>query len=260
MEGIGLEKAGILRTKGQAILGENLPVSVSQYAAELACNTLTVNADITRSEQGVVLSGESGVKNYFGFPRIRLPGNNVLIALQALKILSDFLAQECKPTFNYESIINCLSEVKIEGRLEEVICQSLATNHRVFLDVGHNPHAANYLCGVLKSMKSTGVVVNAVYSSLADKDVVKLAEILSPVIDTWYLAPLDDDRALDILKLESGVGAYAKNMLSFSSLEEALNSALNATLSDSELKGESITLVFGSFYVIDAAKAYFESL
>ena len=260
LEGIGFEKAGILRSKGLAILGENLPVSVSQHAKDISCKTLTVHTDIIRSEQGVVLSDGVGRKKYQGFPSVRLPENNILIALQAVKILSDSLATEPKSAFNYKSIIKCFSELIIEGRLEEIACRSFTTNHRVFLDVGHNPHAAKYLFSVLNSMKLPGVVVNAVYSSLADKDVAKLAEILSPVIDTWFLAPLDDERALDIHKLESGVGAFAKNMLSFGALEEAIGSALESQLDISGSETKSITLIFGSFYVIDAAKAYFESL
>ena len=260
LEAIGLEKAGILRPNGQAILGENLPDSVSQYAKDISCKTLTVHQDIVRSGQSVILTEGVGEKSYQGFPNIRLPENNILIALQALKTLFGKFSQNGKSTFSYRSIIESLSNVKIEGRLEEVKSKALDSNHRVLLDVGHNPHAAKYLLGVLEGLKSSDMVVNAVYSSLADKDVASLAEILSPVIDTWFLAPLDDDRALDIAKLESAVGAFTKNMLSFGTLHDALNSALVSRLDENGQEPKSITLVFGSFYVIDAAKAYFEGL
>jgi len=260
LEGIGLEKAGILRPNGLAILGESLPGSVSQHAKALSCKVLTVHQDIIRNEQGVILSEEVGEKCYQGFPSVRLPENNILIALQALKKISEKLPKSGKPTFSYGSIIKSLSSVNIEGRLEEVKNNTLTSNHRVFLDVGHNPHAARYLLGVLKGLKLPNITLNAVYSSLADKDVGALAEILSPVIDTWFLAPLDDARALEIVKLESAVGEFTKNVLSFESLHEALQSALAPRLDERGLESKSITLVFGSFYVIDAAKAYFEGL
>jgi dihydrofolate synthase/folylpolyglutamate synthase len=260
LEGIGLEKAGILRPNGWAILGESLPVSISLHAQTLSCKTLTVHQDIIRNAQGVVLEGESGAKKYQGFPNVRLPENNILIALQAVKMLSESLIQESQPTFSYESMVECFTNVKIEGRLEEVINEALGSNHRVFLDVGHNPHAAKYLLSVLKDLKSPDMVVNAVYSSLADKDVVSLVEILHPVIDTWFLAPLDNARALDLVALEAAVGEFTKNMLSFESLHEALQSALVLSLGEAGFEQKSITLVFGSFYVIDAAKAYFEGL
>ena len=260
LDGIGFEKAGILRSNGQAILGENLPGSVSLHAEELSCKTLTVHQNIIRNEQVVILSEEIGEKIYQGFPSVRLPENNVLIALQALKKLSENLAQSCTPTFSYASLIESLSNVQIEGRFEEIKNITLNSNHRVFLDVGHNPHAAKYLLSVLKDLKSPDMVINAVYSSLVDKDVASLAEILSPVINTWFLAPLDDERALDIIKLESAVGEFTKNMLSFGTLDEALHTALASRFDDNDQGPKSITLVFGSFYVIDAAKAYFEGL
>ena len=260
LEGIGLEKAGILRPNGQAILGENLPGSVSQYAKEISCKTVTVHQDIIRNERGVILLGEIGENHYQGFPIARLPENNILIALQAVKQLAESLSQSCKSIFSYKAMIECFSNVKVEGRLEEVKNYALSSNQRVFLDVGHNPHAAKYLFGVLKSLKLPDMRVNAVYSSLADKDVSALAEILSPVIDAWFVAPLDDARALDIAKLESAVGEFTQNVLSFGSLHEALQSALAPRLDESGQEPKSITLVFGSFYVIDAAKAYFEGL
>ena len=260
LEGIGFEKAGILRSNGLAILGENLPDSVSLHAKGLCCKALTVHQDIIRNERGVILSEEVGGTSYQGFPSVRLPENNILIALQAVKQLSKKVIYDRKSVFSYESIIEIFSNVKIEGRLEEVKNNALGSNQRVFLDVGHNPHAAKYLSGVLTGLKSPGMVVNAVYSSLGDKDVSSLAEILSPVIDTWYLAPLVNERALDMVKLETAVGEFTKNMLSFGTLHEALHSALDSRLDDNDQGPKSITLVFGSFYVIDAAKAYFEGL
>lgn len=257
---IGFEKAGILRENRCAILGENLPSTVSEHAESLSCKTLTVGKDLERNEQGILLKSKSGSVAYSGFPAIRLPENNILIAFQALKRLSDDMSPQRELTFNYELLVDCFTKLKIEGRLEEQFHEKLSSRHRVFLDVGHNPHAAKYLLGVLTGLKTTGVRVNAVYSSLADKDVKSLVKILSPVVDDWFLAPLKDSRALNAAELESAVGEFTKNMLLFESLYEALQSALTLCSDSANLKTESITLVFGSFFVIEAAKAYFEDL
>jgi dihydrofolate synthase/folylpolyglutamate synthase len=257
---IGFEKAGILRSNGVAILGENLPDSVSQHAKSLTCKTLTVHQNIIRNEQGPILLTAEGGKQFQGFPSVLLPANNILIAFQALIKISENLAPNKHSIFCYRSMLECFNKLSIEGRLEEVKNKALSSNHQVYLDVGHNPHAAGYLLGVLNSLKLPGMAINAVYSSLADKDVGALAEILSPVIDQWFLAPLHVDRALDIVKLESAVGEFAQNVLSFESLHEALQSALARRPDKNGLEPKSITLVFGSFYVIDAAKAYFEGL
>jgi len=264
LEVIGNEKAGILRPNGQAILGENLPASVYQYAKEIACQSLLINEDFSRSDQNIVLSSHIEKLNFSGFPVIRLPDNNILLALQALQSLSENLAVNClqgeQTSFCYPALLKCFSNLVIPGRLEEIKSAKFSSTQRVFLDVGHNPHAARYLVTFLAQFKKKGGVINAVYSSLADKDVVALSEILSPVFDTWFLAPLADERALDITALETAVGKHAKNMLSFLSLNEALNAALTARLDQYSSQSPSVTLVFGSFYVIEAAKAYFEGL
>ena len=256
LDGIGLEKAGILRPNGLSILGENLPVSVAQQAQKLNCKTMTVAQDIVRTSEGVMLSAHSGLSNFQGFPNVCLPQNNILIALQALKVLTESLTEVNKGCFSYESLIECFNNLKIEGRFEEVSHHLLDKNHRVFLDVGHNPHAASYLLSVLNQLKTSDMVINAVYSSLEDKDVSSLVKVLAPAIDMWLLAPLNDVRALPLVSLERLVGKFARNMLSFQTMPEALAFSLEKAQS----KPKSLTLVFGSFYVIDAAKAYFEGL
>lgn len=264
LEAIGFEKAGILRPKGQAILGENLPASVYQYAEEIACQSLLINEDFSRHDQNLVLSSHTEKLKFSGFPTIRLPDNNILLALQAIQSISENLVakslKSTKTEFCYPALLEVFSNLVIPGRLEEIKSAKLSSTHRVFLDVGHNPHAARYLVTFLAQFKVKGGIINAVYSSLADKDVVAVSEILSPVFDTWFIAPLEDERALDITELETAVGVHAKNMLSFLSLHEALDAALTARLDHNSTQSPSITLVFGSFYVIEAAKAYFEGL
>ena len=260
LEQIGLEKAGILRANSQAILGENLPKTVRQYAANIECEVVTVRHDIDRNAHGVNLVENGCSLEFKGFPVVRLPENNILIAFQALKNLINRMDNNDESTFNYSSLVTCFSNIKVEGRFEQIKSKKLRLNQQVFLDVGHNPHAAHYLLKELSALKSADVVVNVVYSSLADKDASALVEILAPQVDTWYLAPLNVERALDIAELQTAVGEYAKNMLSFASLHDAFQSALFGKVDASGLEKKSITLIFGSFYVIDAAKAYFEGL
>lgn len=259
IEGIGFEKAGVLRANTPALFGENLPESVYLYAEEISCPALSIDQDFARTDQGVLLLEREGKINYQGFPDLRLPENNILLALQAIKHISQSL-KVTKSKFCYPSLIKCFSDIVIAGRLEEIDTDKLSSNQQVFLDVGHNPHAAQYLLGFLKSLKCTGKKVNAVYSSLSDKDVIGVSKILSPVFDTWFIAPLEEDRALDIQALETAVGKHAKNMLSFETLDEALGAALIGRQKSDQAEMPSVTLVFGSFYVIEAAKAYFKNL
>jgi folylpolyglutamate synthase/dihydropteroate synthase len=60
----------------------------------------------------------------------------------------------------------------------------------VILDVAHNPHAAAYLAGRLKTLAKTGRVL-AVIGMLHDKDIAGTLANLAPEVDAWYCAPLE---------------------------------------------------------------------
>lgn len=64
---------------------------------------------------------------------------------------------------------------------------------RVILDVAHNPHAAAYLAGLLKSLPKTGRVL-AVIGMLHDKDIAGTLANLMAEVDCWYCAPLEGPR------------------------------------------------------------------
>jgi dihydrofolate synthase/folylpolyglutamate synthase len=63
----------------------------------------------------------------------------------------------------------------------------------VILDVAHNPHAAAYLAGRLKTLAKTGRVL-AVIGMLHDKDIAGTLANLAPEVDAWYCAPLEGPR------------------------------------------------------------------
>lgn len=246
LDEIGREKAGILRPGVLALLGEHLPGSVYQRAHSIGAPVISVHQHFDRTSSGMFLFEEEKAVPYSYFPEMRLPENNILLALQALSVLGKRLGV---PIFNNEAINECFEALNLSGRLEKLSGQD------IYLDVGHNPHAAGYLHGFLCTQKQQGKTIHAVFSALADKDVSALVAILSPVVDCWFIAPMSEPRALDQKSLESAVGPQVKNMLSFDSIPEALHESLVISS-----KQSALTLVFGSFYVVEAAKNYFENL
>ncbi|MCS5808943.1 hypothetical protein LNO89_25270 [Klebsiella pneumoniae subsp. pneumoniae] len=72
--------------------------------------------------------------------------------------------------------------------------QIISDAPRVILDVAHNPHAAAYLAGRLKTLAKTGRVL-AVIGMLHDKDIAGTLANLAPEVDAWYCAPLEGPRA-----------------------------------------------------------------
>src|SRR5690606_5235731 len=101
------------------------------------------------------------------------------------------------------------------GRLEKI---ELSSGVNVFIDVGHNPHAAEFLKAFLLKSALVGRKVQIVYSSLVDKDAFGVMQVLSPLIDRCILAPLNTQRAmpLDCL-LRYAYEANMKNVVSFAS-------------------------------------------
>ena len=72
----------------------------------------------------------------------------------------------------------------------------------IWLDVGHNLEAVTALAGALRSESVPGKT-RAVFAMLKDKDVGAAIEAMRPVIDYWYPAVLEDDRALSYEELRS---------------------------------------------------------
>jgi folylpolyglutamate synthase/dihydropteroate synthase len=68
--------------------------------------------------------------------------------------------------------------------------QIVSESPRLILDVAHNPHAAAYLAGRLKSLPKTGRVL-AVIGMLHDKDIGGTLACMESVVDSWYCAPLE---------------------------------------------------------------------
>ena len=262
IEEIGIEKAGILRKNSLFIAGENMPNAVLEIAKSLSCSTMVCRKDFdvksNQASKDVCMEIASTSRSFHGFPLVLFPENNVLISIQAVASLLSLLNQKKDIDQQvYENIINSINSVKVPGRLEKLIHQKV---HDVYLDVGHNPHAAEFLKSFLLENLQQSKKIQIVYSSLIDKDVLGVLAILSPLVERCVLAPLVTERAMPLDGLiDNAVKSGMKNMLSFASLDEAISDAIFFS-SESENKNEPVlTLIFGSFYIVEAAKRFFET-
>ena len=161
IEKIGVEKAGILRPKGLFIGGEALPQSVFNISKNLLCTQMECRQDFdvsnVRSKKITTLMHHFNQIQFYVFPRVLLPENNILLALQATLCLFELL--EPNKIFSpdlYRNLISAIENTHIPGRLEHVI---KSDKHNVFLDVGHNPHAAIYLKDFLMQYADSGAFV-----------------------------------------------------------------------------------------------------
>jgi dihydrofolate synthase/folylpolyglutamate synthase len=251
LDRIGFEKAGIFRLRQRVLLGDAMPDSVLERAAALACRVLRVSADLQVTDNSLILEQRGASISVPNSGVGRLPLNNVLLSAQAFLSLMDLRGEDADRTRNaLMHSLPAMIDLPVPGRLEPA-----GTRPPLWLDVGHNPHAAMYLASFLRRQAAPGQPCFAVYSALRDKDSAGVAEALQGVVTRWYIAALDVERRKPMSDLRQELNRYAENVLEFERLDAALSSALAAAVTE-----RALVLVFGSFYVVEQAKQILEQL
>lgn len=226
-ESIGREKAGIFRSGKPAIVGEpDMPLTIAEVASEKGALLLRRGVDwqYDASEQGWSFRDRLGALNDLPLPQVPLP--NAATALAALRA-SGLKAKE-------QAMRDGIQNAMLPGRF-----QIISEAPRTILDVAHNPHAAAYLAGRLKTLSKTGRVL-AVVGMLHDKDIAGTLANLQAEVDDWYCAPLEGPR-----------GATAEQLLEhlragkvYTSVAQAWHAAM------ADARPEDTVLVCGSFHTV----------
>ncbi|MDO6442446.1 bifunctional tetrahydrofolate synthase/dihydrofolate synthase [Marinobacter sp. 2_MG-2023] len=250
-EVIGFEKAGILRPGIPAVVADvDAPRSVIQQAEAQKVALILGGRDYTiqeaREDSGDITTRLHVQEARFRLPSGPLPVQSVAAAVVAVRVL--------EPGLEKDVIETALCGVKVPGRFER-----LGRNPDLYVDVGHNPHAAGWLCKRLQALKGEDQKVFAVYAALADKDVEGVASAMAPVVDDWYLAGLDVPRGLDSValwqRLESG-SLFGKLHDGSSSPQVKAYSSVAAAISEAKANAgeKDIIIVFGSFFTVAEAR------
>ncbi|RAR64350.1 dihydrofolate synthase/folylpolyglutamate synthase [Onishia taeanensis] len=243
LEGIGREKAGILRAGRPAVLGSaSLPASVHDTAARLGSQVHCLAREFTQSAaaegwcwQGHDAQGEGLALT--ALPDPGLPLDNAASALQALALAGVTLeAEACRRAFR---------EVVLAGRMQ--------WRGNWCLDVGHNPHAAAYLADRLSQRPCAGRRV-ALLGMLADKDADGVVTALAEVVDAWVPASLGGDRARSAGDLADLIRSRGGKVMSL-----ADSPAAGAAWLEAHLEAEDEVLVCGSFFTVAEVLARWES-
>ncbi|HHD2709598.1 TPA: bifunctional tetrahydrofolate synthase/dihydrofolate synthase [Klebsiella oxytoca] len=226
-ESIGREKAGIFRSGKPAIVGEpDMPLTIAEVASEKGALLLRRGVDwqYDASEQGWSFRDRLGTLNDLPLPQVPLP--NAATALAALRA-SGLKVKE-------QAMRDGIQNAMLPGRF-----QIISEAPRTILDVAHNPHAAAYLAGRLKTLSKTGRVL-AVVGMLHVKDIAGTLANLQAEVDDWYCAPLEGPR-----------GATAEQLLEhlragkvYTSVAQAWHAAM------ADARPEDTVLVCGSFHTV----------
>ena len=247
-ESIGWEKAHIYRSGKPAICADaNPPITVEQYADKIGAELLVIGKTF-RFEHN---HGDK-TWNFFGsrgelrnLPLPTMPGehqlNNASGAFEALQCMQG------KLPLKREAFESALLNTRITGRFSKV-----RNAPEVYLDVGHNPHAAKELAKTLSGLpKATRQV--AVFGMLSDKDRAQVCRIMVSSFNKWYLSDLQGPRggiAQDLCAMLSEAGVPQEKIQTFKTVEEALQRAIE------EAHETDRIVTFGSFLTVASAIEY----
>ena len=248
-ESVAFEKAGIFRAGKPALCGDlNPPHTLLEKAAELGCPLFLRGRDFDLQAAGSVWHWRGQDANgqaieLRDIPLLDLPMENAALAVQAYA-LSGLPWQP-------ERIVAALAGTRIAGRLDRRQFNWKGKTLNVLLDVGHNPHAAEYLARRLAQRPITGKRL-AVFGLLADKDLDGVVSPLVYAIEQWAVAPLDTPRTRSQAELEVVLQGLGASVAAYGSVAAALEAQSEQATAEDEI------LLFGSFYCVAEALEWLE--
>lgn len=233
IEAIAHEKAGILRANKPFIYADhNAAQRLCAYAKSIQAKGYYLGQDYsyesTDNEFTVCFQGKT-----CSLPQHSFHPNSVAAAVLASHLLNDVLP------LTDDARRQGLSHIDLKGRFQQ-INGSITT----ILDVTHNPQAALYLRQQLME-KFPSKKIHAVFSALADKDLLGIICPLLPCISQWYPSLLPSRRTSSAQQLlqafkDAGVNQNVCYNDPFLAYQAALKCA----------KEGDLILVFGSLIMV----------
>ena len=243
-ESVAFEKAGIFRQGAPALCGDlNPPQPLLDKARELNCPFFLRGRDfdlgITEQHwqwRGLDAAGQA--VELHDLPLLDLPMENAALALQAYLLMG--------LPWQAEQIVDALRQTRMVGRLDRRQFDWQGRRLNLLLDVGHNPHAAQYLAERLARRPVSGKRL-AVFGLLADKDLDGVVAPLERHVQRWAVAPLDCGRARPVADLQAALENLGASVTSYGSVAAALEGQCALATAEDEI------LLFGSFYCVAEA-------
>jgi dihydrofolate synthase/folylpolyglutamate synthase len=243
-ESVAFEKAGIFR-EGRPVLCGDLdpPGPLLDQAQKLNCplSLRSREFDLSITDHNwnwVGRDGQGQLVELRDLPLLDLPMENAALALQAYLLL-DIAWQP-------EQILAALLDTRIIGRLDRRSFSWHGKHLNLLLDVGHNPHAAQFLARRMAQRPVAGKRL-AVFGLLADKELEGVVAELASSLDSWAVAPLPTSRSRPASDLQAALQNLGANVTSYPSVASALEAQCAHATADDEI------LLFGSFYCVAEA-------
>lgn len=243
-ESVAFEKAGILRAAKPALCGDiDPPQPLLDQVALLDAPFFLRGRDYDLSvgEQGwswYGLNDHGEVLRLNQLPLLDLPMENAALALQVYAVM--------QLPWQPEAISKALLQTRVTGRLDRRMFNWQGKSLTLLLDVGHNPHAADYLAQRLASRALPGKRL-AVFGLLADKDLSGVVGPLLSEVDNWAVAPLPTSRSREVAELQAHLQHCGAQVVAYASVQAALEAQCEQAADGDEV------LLFGSFYCVAEA-------
>ena len=246
---VAFEKAGIFRQGKPAVCGDlDPPQPLLDKASELAAPLFLRGRDFDLactdanwSWQGTTADGVR--VQLCDLPLLDLPMENAALALQAYLLTG--------LPWDAGQIRQALLDTRITGRLDRRVLNWQGKPVELLLDVGHNPHAAQYLARRLAARPLVGRRL-VVFGLLADKDLDGVIAPLLGLVDDWAVAPLDTPRSRPAAELAAALTNLGAAVKSYASVDAALEGQCAQATADDQV------LLFGSFFCVAQALEWLE--
>nr|WP_256837208.1 bifunctional tetrahydrofolate synthase/dihydrofolate synthase [Pseudomonas oleovorans] len=243
-ESVAFEKAGIMRAGMPALCGDlDPPQPLLEQAVTLDTPLFLRGRDYDLSVQaqdwswyGLDVKGQ--VLRLEHLPLLDLPMENAALALQAYALLP--------LPWDYQQIVQALLATRVTGRLDRRALDWRGKSLTLLLDVGHNPHAADYLAQRLESRPLNGKRW-AVFGLLADKDLPGVVAPLLSLVAGWAVAPLDTPRSRSADDLAEHLRGQGMLVAQYPDVRAALDAQCEQAAEGDEI------LLFGSFFCVAEA-------
>ncbi len=248
-ESVAFEKAGIFRAGKPALCGDlDPPQPLLEQANALSAPLFLRGRDFDLAVgedawhwRGVCASGL--VLELHDLPLLDLPMENAALALQAYALLG----MPWQPDVLQAALLG----TRVTGRLDRRRLDWRGKKVSLLLDVGHNPHAAEFLAARLGAQPLAGCRL-AVFGLLSDKDLHGVLHALQGQFAHWAVAPLPTPRSRPAAELQAALTNLRASVSVHQNIAAALEAQCERATADDEI------LVFGSFYSVAEALSWLE--
>lgn len=245
-EDIGIEKAGIIKTNGQAVLADpQLPKSVRRIADERLAKTVQAGRDYklgnTRAKPAIFSSAHPQLERYDDFkicaaiPHQQDNTAGVIAVIAMLNTVLPVSRQQLKKGLHKQNLSARLQLIHHEPAL--------------LLDVSHNEESVGAMIAFIDNLQINGRI-HAIFGALVDKRYNTAFRELKKRVDAWYLTTLDGERGQSAQALADKLfSAKEKMNINYQLYKTPLRAFEGANrMADKH----DIIVIFGSFHVVGA--------